>query len=124
MTLAHFHQPINNLTQLSTEISMDHKKFLESTTKVSNGALAQAIAKIASLLSSLEKQGGITEPVVSVICLEAARRLVMTTNSSQIESMKLVEDLSRRIYETITPENIALGHTWLKRKITEVIAAN
>ena len=101
---------------------MDHQKFIELTSKVSNHAIAQAMLKTAGLLAEIEKGAGITEPVGSITCIEAARRL--ESMNSDIAVMKQVEDLSRRIFEVITPENVQLGHSWLKKKLTEVIAAN
>lgn len=104
---------------------MDQKTFAVLSMKVSNSAIAKAMRNTAELLDKIEKElGGVESPLGSIICLEAARRLDLIEKPADASQGKLLEDLTKRIYELITPENVALGVEGLKRKLIEVVAAN
>lgn len=99
---------------------MDEKTFAELAARVSNKALAQTIRATADLLDNVGKKHKISHNFGPVVCNEAAHRLEL----GDALIMKQVEDLSRRIYAVITPENVALGAESLKHKIVEAIATN
>lgn len=103
---------------------MDIQRFKELTPRVSNQTIASALRKTALMLSRIGTQIG-ADDSVSVVVNEAAKRLeIMQGPTMEVQVLKQIEDLSRRVIDTITPENVALGHTWLKRKLAQVIAAN
>ena len=101
---------------------MDAKSFEKLTSKVSNETLAESMEMTAKILADIsEGRDGLG--LWPIVCTEAAKRLRAAKAVDNFDA-KLLEDLTRRIYEAVTPETVALGAEKLRQKLVSVIAAN
>lgn len=104
-------------------MSITHEQAKFIVTQVSNQTLAKTMEMTAGFVEELEKAADIPSHAASIGCREAARRLMAITQAQPADS-KLLEDLTRRIYEAVTPETVELGAEKLRQKLVAVIAAN
>lgn len=93
-----------------------------------NDKIAQTLLMTAELINEFRKAGAPLSEVGPMCLMEAAERLKkLPATADKITlayNKDLLEDLTKRIYEAVTPESVALGAEGLRKKLIAVMAAN